>query len=270
MLQRAREQYPHSHSSSPHLSHIRIRYHPSEQKELRFSGHTINQFFRAQLSAEKRLGKAGQLKYLTLLIKQGRMGEFEKALVEAMKTCPVAVPEGSKGISTEVEKHLGQHFGMSSSSLNSTLAITRRGWQVIGSNFSQPLSMNKTMKKAIGVITREEYTVARRCDGTAIELVKLYTDQDHDEQQEQQAVLIPKNLTAGYWYEANSDHSERTGRRDLVLAQIAHRNRRETNRWGQRTPLAKERLWGCSKCGCLVAQQCVFGDAVEGADMHPS
>ena len=87
--------------------------------------------------------------------------------------------------------------------------------------------MNKTKTTALGVLSAEEYTAACSCAGTTVELIKPYTADDYDEQQAQQAFTIPKNLTAGCWYEANSDHSERTGRRDLVLAQIAHRNRRE-------------------------------------------
>ena len=131
--------------------------------------------------------------------------------------------------------------------------------------------MNKTKTTALGVLSAEEYTAACSCAGTTVELIKPYTADDYDEQQAQHAFTIPKNLTAGCWYEAEPVDSERTGRRDLVLAQIAHRNRRERHLVNREwLPRNKERVWGCSKCGCLVAQQYLLRDAVEGADMHPS
>jgi len=55
------------------------------------------------------------------------MGEFEEALVEAMETCPTPVKARSKGIPTEVRKHLSQHLGISPACLAKLLAITRRG-----------------------------------------------------------------------------------------------------------------------------------------------
>ena len=47
------------------------------------------------------------------------MGEFEEALVEAMETCPTPVKARSKGIPTEVWKHLSQHLGISPACLAS-------------------------------------------------------------------------------------------------------------------------------------------------------